>query len=117
ANRSELTRTLPRIDKLGVTGSSPVPPTSETPASPGVFVFRSGVEGRDWPRCQQDVSGNQGTAVKPRTNRSPTVNDEDQTLTSATLPESGKTALEKFEAWGVRGILRQLARNGQIIDV
>src|SRR5437764_167130 len=27
-----------RLDKLGVTGSSPVPPTSETPASPGVFV-------------------------------------------------------------------------------
>jgi hypothetical protein len=28
----------PGIDKLGVTGSSPVPPTSKTPASPGVFV-------------------------------------------------------------------------------
>jgi len=28
-----------QLDKLGVTGSSPVPPTSETPASPGVFVF------------------------------------------------------------------------------
>src|SRR4051794_11514798 len=27
-----------QLDKLGVTGSSPVPPTSETPASPGVFV-------------------------------------------------------------------------------
>ena len=32
------------IDKLGVTGSSPVPPTSETPASPGVFVFYSDYE-------------------------------------------------------------------------
>jgi hypothetical protein len=31
-----------QLDKLGVTGSSPVPPTSETPASPGVFVsFRT----------------------------------------------------------------------------
>ena len=25
--------------------------------------------------------------------------------------------MEKFEAWGVKGILRQLARDGQIIDV
>jgi hypothetical protein len=30
------------FDKLGVTGSSPVPPTSETSASPGVFVFPTG---------------------------------------------------------------------------
>ena len=33
-----------QLDKLGVTGSSPVPPTSETPASPGVFVFWSDYE-------------------------------------------------------------------------
>ena len=29
----------------------------------------------------------------------------------------GETPVEKFEAWGVRGILWQLARDGQIIDV
>jgi hypothetical protein len=27
-----------QLDKLGVTGSSPVPPITEAPASPGVFV-------------------------------------------------------------------------------
>src|SRR4051794_7028536 len=32
-------RTAERDRQAGVTGSSPVPPTSETPASPGVFVF------------------------------------------------------------------------------
>jgi hypothetical protein len=38
ANRSEPTRTPVRVDKLGVTGSSPVPPTSEAPEIGG-FAF------------------------------------------------------------------------------
>ena len=33
------------------------------------------------------------------------------------MEDAGETALEKLEALGVRGILRQLARDGQIIDV
>jgi hypothetical protein len=40
-----------------------------------------------------------------------------QTGHSAEQPDILESALEKFEAWGVRGILRQLARDGQIIDV
>jgi hypothetical protein len=35
----------------------------------------------------------------------------------AAQADAGETAIEKFEKWGVRGILRQLARDGQIIDV
>jgi hypothetical protein len=35
----------------------------------------------------------------------------------AESPDIPVSALEKFEAWGVRGILRQLARDGQITDV
>jgi hypothetical protein len=31
--------------------------------------------------------------------------------------DSEETAVEKFAAWGVRGILWQLARDGQIVDV
>src|SRR5215208_6604540 len=38
ANASEPARTLPRIDKLGVTGSSPVPPIRKGPAQAG-FLF------------------------------------------------------------------------------
>jgi hypothetical protein len=37
-NRRERVRTLLRFDKLGVTGSSPVPPTYESPAQAG-FLF------------------------------------------------------------------------------
>jgi hypothetical protein len=37
--------------------------------------------------------------------------------TPATRADAGKTPSEKLEALGVRGILRQLARHGQIIDV
>ena len=35
-----------QLDKLGVTGSSPVPPTSESPAKRGAFVFQGGDRGR-----------------------------------------------------------------------
>src|SRR4051794_33498785 len=56
---------------------------------------------------------------KPRRG-SPSVNDKEQ-IPRATSPATpqvvGETAVEKFEAWGIRGILRQLARDGQIIDV
>lgn len=37
--------------------------------------------------------------------------------TSAAPADAGKTAVEKLAAWGVRGILWQLARDGQIVDV
>lgn len=46
--------------------------------------------------------------------------DEGQPMTAKTpaAPEAaGETPLEKLEFLGVRGILRQLARDGQIIDV
>jgi hypothetical protein len=48
------------------------------------------------------------------------MNDEEQipqTGTPAAPADGGKTPVEKLEALGVRGILRQLARDGQIIDV
>ncbi len=48
------------------------------------------------------------------------MNDEEQIPqagTPAAPADAGETPLEKLEALGVRGILRQLARNGQIIDV
>jgi hypothetical protein len=48
----------------------------------------------------------------------PDVNKEQmpQARTPA-APDAGQTALQKLEAWGVRGILWQLARDGQIIEV
>jgi hypothetical protein len=48
------------------------------------------------------------------------MNDEEhvpQTRTPAAPADAGETPVEKLEALGVRGILRQLARDGQIIDV
>src|SRR3954471_25083304 len=51
---------------------------------------------------------------------SPSVNHEEQVPQSRALgapPDAGETAVEKLERLGVRGILRQLARDGQIIDV
>src|SRR5206468_1950360 len=51
---------------------------------------------------------------------SPSMNDEEQVpqaRTPAALAGAGETPVEKLEALGVRGILRQLARDGQIIDV
>ena len=48
------------------------------------------------------------------------MNDEEhvpQPGTPAAPETDGETAVEKFEAWGVRGILWQLARDGQIVDV
>src|SRR3954454_12658132 len=48
------------------------------------------------------------------------MNDEEQ-VPKAGIPaapaDAGATALEKLEALGVRGILWQLARDGQLIDV
>ena len=43
------------------------------------------------------------------------MNDQDQPATFATLSSAGKTASEKFEEWGVRGILRQLARDARLL--
>ena len=40
-----------------------------------------------------------------------------QVRTTPALADSGKTVDEQLENWGVRGILRQLARDGQIIDL
>ena len=51
---------------------------------------------------------------------SPSINDEEQDpreSAPATPEDAGGTAVEKLEALGVRGILRQLARDGQINDV
>jgi hypothetical protein len=51
---------------------------------------------------------------------SPSVNHEEQVPQAgarAAPADAGETAFEKLEALGVRGILRQLARDGQIIDV
>jgi hypothetical protein len=48
------------------------------------------------------------------------MNDEEQVpqaRTPAAPADAGDTPVEKLEALGVRGILRQLARDGQIIDV
>jgi len=48
------------------------------------------------------------------------MNDEEQVPqpgTRAASADAGKTPVEKLESWGVRGILMQLARDGQIIDV
>jgi hypothetical protein len=40
----------PRIDKLGVTGSSPVPPTTETPAHAGVSLSQEATRRKPWPQ-------------------------------------------------------------------
>ena len=48
------------------------------------------------------------------------MNDEEQVpqaRTPAAPADAGETPVEKLEALGVRGILWQLARDGQIIDV
>jgi len=48
------------------------------------------------------------------------MNDEEQAHragTPAAPADAGETAVEKLKALGVRGILSQLARDGQIIDV
>ena len=48
------------------------------------------------------------------------MNDEEQVpqaTTRAARADAGETPVEKLEAWGVRGILWQLARDGQLTDV
>jgi hypothetical protein len=48
------------------------------------------------------------------------MNDEEQipqARTPAAPPDAGETPVERLEALNVRGILRQLARDGQLIDV
>jgi hypothetical protein len=40
-----------------------------------------------------------------------------QAGTSAAPADSEETAIQKFTAWKVRGILRQLAQDGQLVDV
>ena len=41
----------------------------------------------------------------------------DQAEESSATAAAGATAVEKLQAWGIRGILLQLARDGQIVDV
>jgi hypothetical protein len=56
----------------------------------------------------------------PSRTESPSMKDEEQAPqagTPAAPADAGETPLEKLEALGVRGILRQLARDRQIIDV
>ena len=56
----------------------------------------------------------------PSRTESPSMNDEEQVpqaRTPAAPADAGKTPVEKLEALGVRGILMQLARDGQLIDV
>jgi hypothetical protein len=55
----------------------------------------------------------------PSRTESPSMNDEEQVppVTPAAAAGAEKTPVERLEALGVRGILRQLARDGQIIDV
>ncbi len=58
--------------------------------------------------------------LPPSTTESRSMNDEDQVPhagTPAAPADAGETAIEKFEALRVRGILRQLARDEQIVDV
>jgi hypothetical protein len=48
------------------------------------------------------------------------MNDEEQVpqpSTAAAPADAEKTPLEQLQAWGVRGILWQLARDGQLVDV
>jgi hypothetical protein len=56
----------------------------------------------------------------PSRTESPSMNDEEQVPqagTPAAPAAAGETPLQKLEALGAHGILRQLARDGQIIDV
>ena len=45
------------------------------------------------------------------------MSDEEQVTSAAVPADTGETPLQKLQALGVRGILWQLARDGQIIDV
>jgi hypothetical protein len=61
-----------------------------------------------------------GAIVATFENWSPSMNDEEhvpQARTPVAPADAGETPVEKLEALGVRGILWQLARDGQIIDV
>src|SRR2546425_422018 len=56
----------------------------------------------------------------PSRTGSPSMNDEEQVpqaRTPAAPADAGETPVEKLERLGARRILRQLARDGQIIDV
>jgi len=56
----------------------------------------------------------------PARTESPRMNDEEQVpqaRTPAAPADAGETPIERLEGLGVRGILWQLARDGQIIDV
>ena len=61
-----------------------------------------------------------GPSSPPSRTESPSMNDEEQVPqagTPAAAADAEKTPVERLEALGVRGILWQLARDGQIIDV
>jgi hypothetical protein len=63
-----------------------------------------------------------GEIIWPETrSESPSMSDEEQLSSQARAPaepvEADETAVERLEALGVRGILWQLARDGQLIDV
>ena len=57
--------------------------------------------------------------ASPSRTESPSVNDEEHFRQSKgpAAADARETAVEKLEALGVRGILMQLARHGQLIDV
>src|SRR3954466_12532634 len=57
---------------------------------------------------------------RPSRTESPSMDDEEQLPQDGTpgaTTDADKTPVERLEALGVRGILWQLARDGQIIDV
>ena len=65
-------------------------------------------------------SATMARASRPSRTESPSMNDEEQVpqaATPAAAADAEKTPVERLEALGVRGILWQLARDGQIIDV
>ena len=56
----------------------------------------------------------------PRREGEPSLNDDERlpkARTPGTPADARKTPLEQLTAWGVRGILWQLARDGQLVDL
>src|SRR5437879_1112815 len=73
------------------------------------------------PACSMNVtSATIARLSPPSRTESPSMNQEEQVAqarTPAAPADAGETPVEKLEALGVRGILWQLARDGQLIDV
>jgi len=64
AVRCRASRCRYQLDKLGVTGSSPVPPTSRKPRSSGVFRFQGQTTAEWWGTAWQP-NGNVRAATMP----------------------------------------------------